>query len=178
MLEEWERKSSSGKETLKEGEEETGCKTREKWVQWSRLREQSYPSSEVSSPMSQLPAAHWISLSLWPTKLFLASHIHPGAQAQTNTHIYIGTLTHICIYAYTVIHKESGIPDSCRQKKKKNQAAYFRKQRKRPNKKESKNTQTEKKCRSVERHRPSSVCEGIYSERIYSGNPLRITRQL
>lgn len=55
-----------------------------------------YPSRKVSSLMSQLPAAHWISLSLWPTELFLASHIHPQAHTHTHTYAYSHTELNTC----------------------------------------------------------------------------------
>lgn len=60
-----------------------------------------YPSSV--HPVSQLPAAYWISLSLWPTELFLA--LHTPTPKHKHPHI-LCILTSRCIH--TVIHKQSG----------------------------------------------------------------------
>ena len=98
MLEARDSKSNSSVETENQKETERECK-REGWKSVGQVEGAvCYPSSKVSRLMSQLPAAHWISLSLWPTELFLASHTHPQA------HKYICILTHRHSYTHAIRH--------------------------------------------------------------------------
>lgn len=69
-------------------------------VKWGRRS--TVGQLEVSGPMSQLPAAHWISLSLWPTELFLASHIHPPSTKRAYAHTQcMYTIKPIDTHSYT-----------------------------------------------------------------------------